>query len=76
HIAMTLSFRYAEASRLAPFEYVALVWPVIADVLIFDLIPTTAFLFAVPLLLAGAAVAAGEGRRKPIRASEELSRKS
>ncbi|MEO0913631.1 MAG: DMT family transporter, partial [Pseudomonadota bacterium] len=31
HIAMTLAFRYAEASRLAPFEYVALLWPVLAD---------------------------------------------
>lgn len=67
HIAMTLSFRYAEASRLAPFEYVALIWPVIADVLIFNLIPTTAFLFASPLLLAGAIVAAREGRQRKVR---------
>ncbi|MEM7378493.1 MAG: DMT family transporter, partial [Pseudomonadota bacterium] len=35
HIAMTLSFRYAEASRLAPFEYLALMWPLLADLLIF-----------------------------------------
>ena len=27
HIAMTMAFRYAEASRLAPFEYIALLWP-------------------------------------------------
>ncbi|MEL6920180.1 MAG: DMT family transporter [Pseudomonadota bacterium] len=60
HIAMTLSFRYAEASQLAPFEYVALIWPVLADLLIFGLIPTTAFLIATPLVLAGAAVAATE----------------
>lgn len=35
HIAMTLAFRYADASRIAPFEYVALLWPVLADLLIF-----------------------------------------
>lgn len=63
HIAMTLSFRYAEASRLAPFEYVALVWPVLADLLIFDLPLATSFVLALPLVLGGAALAAGEGRR-------------
>ena len=35
HIAMTLAFRYAEATRLAPFEYAALLWPLLADFLIF-----------------------------------------
>ncbi|GFE66167.1 hypothetical protein [Litoreibacter roseus] len=62
HIAMTLSFSYAEASRLAPFEYVALLWPVLADLLIFDLPLGTSFLFALPLVLLGAGVAAFEGK--------------
>ncbi|MDD9910379.1 MAG: DMT family transporter [Ahrensia sp.] len=62
HIAMTLAFRYAEASRLAPFEYVALLWPIAADLLIFKLPLTTTFLLAAPLVLAGAGVAAFEGR--------------
>lgn len=35
HIAMTVAFRYAEASRLAPFEYIALLWPILANLLIF-----------------------------------------
>ena len=61
HIAMTLSFRYAEASRLAPFEYIALLWPVLADLFIFRLSLSQSFLLAVPLVLAGAAVAAVEG---------------
>lgn len=60
HIAMTLAFRYAEASRLAPFEYVALLWPLLADLLIFRLELSTAFMFATPLILAGAVFAAAE----------------
>ena len=63
HIAMTLAFRYTEASRLAPFEYVALIWPVLADLLIFHLPLAPAFLLALPLVLSGAALAAMEGRR-------------
>lgn len=62
HIAMTLAFRYAEASRLAPFEYLALLWPLAADLLIFRLPLSTSFLLAAPLVLAGAALAAAEGR--------------
>ncbi|PJI84669.1 EamA domain-containing membrane protein RarD [Yoonia maricola] len=64
HIAMTVSFSYAEASRLAPFEYVALLWPIIADLLIFRLPLSTSFLFALPLVLAGAAVAALESKQR------------
>lgn len=64
HIAMTLAFRYAEATLLAPFEYVALLWPLIADLLIFRLPLSTSFLFALPLVLPGAAVAATERSTK------------
>lgn len=64
HIAMTLSFSYAEASRLAPFEYVALLWPVLADLLIFRLPLATGFLFALPLVLIGASIAALENKAR------------
>ncbi|MEM6371495.1 MAG: DMT family transporter [Pseudomonadota bacterium] len=64
HIAMTLAFRYAEASRLAPFEYVALLWPLLADLFIFRLNLSTTFLIATPLILAGAAIAAAEGNAR------------
>jgi len=64
HIAMTLAFRHAEASLLAPFEYLAIVWPVLADMLLFDAPLSLAFLTALPLVLAGAAMAAVEGRRR------------
>lgn len=63
HIAMTLAFRYAEASRIAPFEYVALLWPLLADLLIFRLPLSTSFLLAAPLVLAGAVLAAAEKKR-------------
>ena len=63
HIAMTLSFSYAEASRLAPFEYIALLWPVLADLLIFKLPLATSSLLALPLVLFGAVIAALERKR-------------
>lgn len=62
HIAMTLAFRYAEVSRLAPFEYVALLWPLLADLFIFRLSLSNSFLLAAPLILAGAVVASTEQR--------------
>lgn len=69
HIAMTLALRYAEASRLAPFEYVVLIWPVLADLLIFGVPISSGFLLALPLVLGGAGLAALEGRRfkSPLR---------
>ncbi|MEM9797003.1 MAG: DMT family transporter [Pseudomonadota bacterium] len=61
HIAMTLAFRYAEASRLAPFEYVAFLWAVLADLVLFGTPLGPSFLLALPLVLLGAASAASEG---------------
>ncbi|WP_307278222.1 metallophosphoesterase [Phyllobacterium ifriqiyense] len=74
HIAMTLSFRHAEASLLAPFEYLAILWPILADLLLFDMPISSAFLTALPLVLAGAALAAIEGhkKRKVVSASENF----
>lgn len=69
HIAMTLAFRYAEASRIAPFEYVALLWPVLADLLIFKVALSASFLLALPLVLGGAALAAAERGPAPRKRS-------
>lgn len=63
HIAMTLALRYAEVSRLAPFEYIALIWPVAADWVLFGIPVSSGFLLALPLMLSGVALAALEGRR-------------
>ena len=65
HIAMTLAFRYAEASRLAPFEYVTLLWAVLADLALFGSPLGPSFLVALPLVLLGAGTAASEQRAAP-----------
>ncbi len=43
---MTLAFRYTEASRLAPFEYLAILWPILADLVLFGQPLTHPFLLA------------------------------
>ncbi|MEM6276165.1 MAG: DMT family transporter [Pseudomonadota bacterium] len=68
HIAMTLAFRYAEASRLAPFEYVALLWPLLADLLLFQVALSKSFFFAAPLILAASVLAASERQRRTAKA--------
>ena len=57
HIAMTLAFKYAEASLLAPFEYLTLVWAGMIDLWWFNTGLGWAFFSALPLVLAGAAIA-------------------
>lgn len=53
-IAMTFSYRYAEPSLLAPFDYVSMVWAVTFGFLIFGEVPAT-------LVLVGAAVVTAAG---------------
>lgn len=64
YICMTLAFRYTEASRLAPFEYLAILWPILADLILFGEPLTHPFLLALPLVLAGAVVPALEASRR------------
>jgi drug/metabolite transporter (DMT)-like permease len=65
HIAMTEALARAPASTLAPFEYTAMVWALLFDVLIFALWPQAASLAGAVLIVAAAAVVAFEG---PLRA--------
>ena len=60
HIAMTVSFRQAEASLLAPFEYLTLLWAMFIGVVFFAETPGAAFLVAAPLVIAGAVLASPE----------------
>ena len=53
-ILVTTSYRYADASLLASYDYLALVWALLASLLIFDQWPSWA-------VLAGAAAIAGSG---------------
>ena len=64
HIAMTLAFKFTEASRLAPFEYIALIWAVLADLVIFGVGLSTTFILAVPVVLLGVILASLETRYK------------
>lgn len=57
---MTVSFRQAEASLLAPFEYLTLLWAMFIGVVFFAETPGAAFLVAAPLVIAGAVLASPE----------------
>jgi len=58
HITMTLSFKHAEASKLAPFDYLSLVWAVATGFVLFGDLPALSFYFALPFLLFGAMLVA------------------
>jgi drug/metabolite transporter (DMT)-like permease len=60
---MTLSFKLAEASRLAAFEYLTLGWAGLIDFALWGTAFGPAFWLALPLVLGGAAVAAAERPR-------------
>lgn len=51
HIMMTLALQYDEVSKLAPFEYLSLIFAVAADALLFDLIPSAAFYVSATMIL-------------------------
>lgn len=51
---MTLSFRYAEASVLAPFDYTSMIWTLLIGILFFDEVPTV-------YVLVGASIVIGAG---------------
>jgi len=67
HILMTLSFRHAEASALAPFEYLSVLWAVVLGLMIFGEMPSWSFLMAAPLILVGAFIAASVARKRGTR---------
>lgn len=53
-ILMTQSFRYADASLIAPFEYATMIFAVVISILVFDQWPTLA-------VLVGGLIVAGSG---------------
>lgn len=73
HILMTLSFRHAEASALAPFEYLAILWAAVAGLVFFSELPGMAFLVAAPLILGGAMIATPARRKTTTFAAGRLS---
>jgi drug/metabolite transporter (DMT)-like permease len=53
-VLMTESFRHAEASLLAPFDYLSLIWALLITLVIFGTMPTGT-------MLAGAAIVVAAG---------------
>lgn len=49
---MTLALQKSEVSKLAPFEYLSLIFAVIADYTLFNVVPGLAFVGATALILA------------------------
>ncbi|KZL11543.1 Riboflavin transporter [Pseudovibrio sp. Ad26] len=65
HILMTLGYKYSEASKLAPFEYLSLVFAVLADLMIFDIVPASNFYVAAAFIFTSVSFVAIKDRRKP-----------
>ena len=61
----------SQASRLAPFEYTAVIWALLADFVIFDLQLSTTFILAAPMVLLGVTLASLEARLKPNHSTSE-----
>lgn len=51
HIMMTLALQHSEISKLAPFEYLSLIFAVIADFLLFGFLPDGAFYISTAMIL-------------------------
>lgn len=62
HIMMTLALQYSEVSKLAPFEYLSLVFAVIADFALFNIIPDGAFYLSTVLIVIAIWVIAAKDR--------------
>ena len=53
-VLMTQSYRHADASVLAPFDYTSMLWAVLASLIVFSTVPT-------PVVLIGSAIIIGAG---------------
>lgn len=53
-VLMTLSYRYADASVLAPFDYTSMLWAILISIFVFHYLPT-------PLMLVGTAIVVASG---------------
>lgn len=52
HIMMTLALQHSEVSKLAPFEYLSLIFAVIADAAVFHVVPGLSFYCASAFIVA------------------------
>ncbi|MEM9247133.1 MAG: DMT family transporter [Pseudomonadota bacterium] len=65
HIMMTLALQHSEVSKLAPFEYLSLIFAVIADYALFHIVPEGAFYLSTLMIVAAMwAIAARDHKPK------------
>lgn len=69
HIMMTLALQQSEISQLAPFEYLSLIFAVIADVALFGIVPSLPFYAAAALIIAAMGLIAFKDREKRAEAA-------
>lgn len=72
HITMTVSFRFAEASALAPFEYLTILWAVLTGAVLFGEEPGVLFALATLLVVAGAMLVLHDELRRRRAAAPSL----
>ncbi|QPH55618.1 DMT family transporter [Pontivivens ytuae] len=66
HIMMTLALQHSEVSKLAPFEYLSLIFAVVADAALFAIVPGAAFYLSAAMIIAAMwAIAAKDRSRIP-----------
>jgi len=56
-LLLSFSLKCAPASTLAPYEYISIIWAVLAGLMFFDEIPGVLFWLATPIILAGSIIA-------------------
>lgn len=71
HIMMTLSFQYAEASKLATFEYLMLGFAAILDFAFFHIIPQWSFYLSSLFIVVAALAVALEGKKRLTKRREK-----
>ncbi|WP_417455248.1 DMT family transporter [Kiloniella sp.] len=69
HIMMTLSYQFSEASKLATFEYLSLIFAVFSDFFFFSIIPGYNFYIAGCFILFATAFVAFKDKKKDVKAT-------
>ena len=64
HILMTVSYQHSDVSKLAAFEYLSLVFAVLADALFFDILPEPVFYLSAALIIGATLIVALKDTRR------------
>ncbi|ASP33878.1 DMT family transporter [Labrenzia sp. VG12] len=64
HILMTVSYQHSDVSKLAAFEYLSLIFAVLADALFFDILPEPVFYLSAALIIGATLIVALKDTRR------------